>query len=65
MIGGWPSVHAGAEAGAGLLGGTCGGEAELLRGYVRHCIALPLGGALLISVHFWRIRKDGGISGPL
>ncbi len=37
----------------------------LLRFYVLHCIALPLAAAALIGVHFWRIRKDGGISRPL
>ena len=30
-----------------------------------HCVAIPLAAALLIAVHFWRVRKDGGISGPL
>ncbi|HCJ36668.1 MAG TPA: cytochrome B6, partial [Ktedonobacter sp.] len=24
----------------------------------------PLAGALLMAVHFWRIRKDGGEAGP-
>ena len=28
-------------------------------------IAVPLAAALLIAVHFWRVRKDGGISGAL
>jgi cytochrome b6 len=32
---------------------------------VLHCIAIPLGVALLLAIHFWRVRKDGGISGPL
>jgi quinol-cytochrome oxidoreductase complex cytochrome b subunit len=31
---------------------------------VLHCVALPLMAVLLMAVHFWRIRKDGGISGP-
>ena len=26
---------------------------------------IPLAAALLMAIHFWRIRKDGGISGPL
>jgi hypothetical protein len=26
---------------------------------------LPLATGFLIAIHFWRIRKDGGISGPL
>ncbi len=41
-----------------------GGE-TLLRFYVLHCVAIPLAAALLMAIHFWRIRKDGGISGPL
>jgi quinol-cytochrome oxidoreductase complex cytochrome b subunit len=32
---------------------------------VLHVIFLPLIVAVLLAVHFWRIRKDGGISGPL
>ena len=28
-------------------------------------IVLPLATAFLLAAHFWRIRKDGGISGPL
>jgi cytochrome b6 len=41
------------------------GEGALLRFYVLHCVGLPLGIAVLMAVHFWRVRKDGGISGPL
>lgn len=37
----------------------------LLRFYVLHCVLLPVIGTLMIAVHFWRIRKDGGISRPL
>jgi quinol-cytochrome oxidoreductase complex cytochrome b subunit len=47
-----------------LLGGTTVGAATLLRFYVLHCIFLPIVAATLMAVHFWRIRKDGGISGP-
>jgi cytochrome b6 len=32
---------------------------------VLHCVGLPLAIAVLMAVHFWRVRKDGGISGPL
>jgi len=28
-------------------------------------MVLPLLAAVFLAVHFWRIRKDGGISGPL
>ncbi len=37
----------------------------LLRFYVLHCVLLPVICIVLIAVHFWRIRKDGGISRPL
>ena len=47
-----------------LLGGSSVGPAALLRFYVLHCAALPVASAILIALHFWRIRKDGGISGP-
>jgi quinol-cytochrome oxidoreductase complex cytochrome b subunit len=48
-----------------LLGGTIVGPPTLLRFYVLHCIVIPLVASILMMVHFWRIRKDGGISGPL
>jgi quinol-cytochrome oxidoreductase complex cytochrome b subunit len=53
------------DARALLLGGTLVGPPALLRFYVLHCIVLPLIASILMMVHFWRIRKDGGISGPL
>jgi quinol-cytochrome oxidoreductase complex cytochrome b subunit len=45
-----------------LLGGTTVGQNALSRFYVLHCMALPLVFCLLAAIHFWRIRKDGGIS---
>ncbi len=36
----------------------------LLRSYIWHCIGIPIVHSLFMAVHFWRIRKDGGISGP-
>jgi quinol-cytochrome oxidoreductase complex cytochrome b subunit len=48
-----------------LLGGTVVGPDTLLRWYVLHVLALPFVLVLFLAVHFWRIRKDGGISGPL
>ena len=48
-----------------LLGARFVGEATLNRFYVLHCVAIPLAAALLQEIHFWRVRKDGGISGPL
>jgi quinol-cytochrome oxidoreductase complex cytochrome b subunit len=41
------------------------GQSALVRFYTLHVIFLPLVAAFLMAVHFWRIRKDGGISGPL
>jgi quinol-cytochrome oxidoreductase complex cytochrome b subunit len=48
-----------------LLGGVEIGPETLLRWYVLHVLALPFVTTLFLAVHFWRIRKDGGISGPL
>ena len=64
-LGDVPLIHAQDDARFALLGGTFVGEAALLRFYVLHCVGLPLGIAVLMAVHFWRVRKDGGISGPL
>jgi len=63
-VGEVPLIHAGSDARFALLGGTVVGPAALLRFYILHCIALPAAAAILIAVHFWRIRKDGGVSGP-
>ncbi len=48
-----------------LLGGSKVNSNALLRAYVWHCIGLPLIAIVFVVVHFWRVRKDGGISGPL
>jgi menaquinol-cytochrome c reductase cytochrome b subunit len=48
-----------------LLGGIQVGQGTLLRFYVAHVIMFPLIAAIFMIVHFWRIRKDGGISGPV
>jgi quinol-cytochrome oxidoreductase complex cytochrome b subunit len=48
-----------------IFGGLEVGQNTLLRFYVLHIVALPLIMAIFMAVHFWRIRKDGGISGPL
>lgn len=47
-----------------VLGGTVVGQNALIRFYVLHDVVLPLIVALLIVVHFWRIRKDGGLARP-
>ena len=48
-----------------LLGGTVVGGPTLIRAYIWHCIAIPFIASILMAIHFWRVRKDGGISGPL
>jgi quinol-cytochrome oxidoreductase complex cytochrome b subunit len=47
-----------------LLGGNVVSENALLRFYVLHCVVLPVALLLFLSVHIWRIRKDGGVQGP-
>ena len=47
-----------------MLGGSIVDANALLRAYIWHCVALPLVGGTFMIVHFWRIRKDGAISGP-
>jgi quinol-cytochrome oxidoreductase complex cytochrome b subunit len=58
-------VTASSDVRYALLGGRFVGEATLLRFYVLHCILVPFIAMIFMAVHFWRIRKDGGISGPL
>ena len=65
MFGDVPLVTAGSDAKFALLGGRSVGAGALLRFYVLHCVAIPLGAGMLMAVHFWRVRKDGGISGPM
>ncbi len=48
-----------------LLGAVEVGQETLIRFYVFHVIAFPLITATFMVIHFWRIRKDGGISGPV
>ena len=47
-----------------LLGSNTVGEDALLRFYYLHVAILPILTMLLIAVHAWRIRKDGGLSRP-
>src|ERR1035437_7898638 len=48
-----------------LLGGHNVGEDALLRFYVLHVAVLPAAIILFTLVHFWRVRKDGGLSRPV
>ena len=58
-------IHAGDDVRFALLGGRFVAAPALMRFYVLHCIAIPLAAAVLMAVHFWRIRRDGGVSGPM
>ncbi|MBL8215186.1 MAG: cytochrome b N-terminal domain-containing protein [Bryobacterales bacterium] len=48
-----------------LLGSDQVGAEALIRFYLLHVMILPLGLAALMAVHFWRIRKDGGMVRPV
>ena len=47
-----------------LIGGETIGQEALTRFYLLHVIILPIILITLVGVHFWRIRKDGGMSRP-
>lgn len=47
-----------------LLGDNVVGGEALLRFYVLHCVVLPAFAVTLMGLHFWRIRKDGGLARP-
>ncbi len=47
-----------------LLGAAEAGPEALIRFYTLHIAVLPVVMVILIGVHFWRIRKDGGLSSP-
>ncbi len=48
-----------------LLGSEEVGEEALIRFYLYHVMILPLLLVALMAVHFWRIRKDGGLTRPV
>jgi quinol-cytochrome oxidoreductase complex cytochrome b subunit len=48
-----------------LIGGFEVSQPALIRFYTLHVIGLPLLAAIFMSVHFWRIRRDGGLARPL
>jgi len=47
-----------------LLGANYVGEDALIRFYILHVFILPALLIVLLGVHFWRIRKDGGLARP-
>ncbi len=64
-VGGIDMITSGSDSRFVLLGARSVCEETLNRFYVLHCVAIPLLAAFLCGLHFWRVRKDGGISGPL
>ena len=44
-----------------VLGGRAVGAAALLRFYVLHCVLVPLAMGFLMAIHFFRVRRDGGV----
>ena len=48
-----------------LLGGFQVGPNALIRFYTLHVIGLPLVISIFLAVHFWRVRRDGGLARPL
>ena len=48
-----------------LIGDAAVGQAALSRFFMLHVIFLPVTLIVLSGVHFWRIRKDGGVSRPM
>ncbi|HXG42592.1 MAG TPA: cytochrome b N-terminal domain-containing protein [Dehalococcoidia bacterium] len=48
-----------------LFGGFEIGQGALIRFYTLHVLGLPLLAAIMMAVHFWRIRRDGGLARPL
>jgi len=46
-----------------FLGGLTPGAVTLIRVYLLHITVLPIALFIFLGVHFWRIRKDGGLEG--
>lgn len=47
-----------------LLGSSGIGQDALTRFYVLHVMLLPIAITMVMAVHIWRIRKDGGLARP-
>ena len=47
-----------------LLGANEVGQEALIRFYVLHVMVLPIVMGIFLAIHFWRIRKDGGLTRP-
>ena len=48
-----------------LIGGEVVGQPALSRFFALHVIFLPVSILILLGIHLWRIRKDGGLSRPM
>ncbi|MEE8138704.1 MAG: cytochrome b N-terminal domain-containing protein, partial [Thermoanaerobaculia bacterium] len=62
---GGSAPYLGDEVQTVVFGGFEIGQPALIRFYTLHVIALPLLAAIMMAVHFWRIRRDGGMARPL
>ncbi len=47
-----------------FIGGMTPGQATLVRVYFIHIMLLPIILTIFLGIHFWRIRKDGGLTVP-
>ncbi len=47
-----------------LLGSDTVGAEALIRFFLLHVMILPLALVAFVAVHFWRVRKDGGLARP-
>ncbi len=47
-----------------LLGSSEPGQHSLIPFYTLPCVFLPVIAAIALALHFWRIRKDGGLARP-
>ncbi len=62
---GGSTPYLGEEVQTVVFGGVEIGQPALIRFYTLHVLALPLLAAVMMAVHFWRIRRDGGMARPL
>ncbi len=62
---GGSTPYLGKEVQTVVFGGVEIGQPALIRFYTLHVLALPLLAAVMMAVHFWRIRRDGGMARPL
>ena len=47
-----------------FLGGLTAGKESLTRVYLLHIMLFPIAMFIFLGIHFWRIRKDGGLTKP-